>query len=96
MRPGVVVVLNICPKDLIQVPLVEDDEVIQTFFPDRANNSFSKGVLPWRSRSDEYFIDVHGLHPVDEHLPVDPVPVTDRVLRLTVVRKRCGDLVSRL
>ena len=95
MRPGVVVVLNICPKDLIQVPLVEDDEVIQTFSSDRANNSFSKGVLPSRSRSDEYFIDVHGFHPVDEHLPVDLVPIADRVFWLAVVRKRCGDLVSR-
>jgi len=77
------------------MPLVEDDKVIQAFSPDRDNHSFSKGILPWRSRSDEYFINVHGFHPVDERFPVDLVPVADRVLWLAVVRKRCGDLVSR-
>jgi len=95
MRPGVVVVLNICPKDLIQAPLVEDDEVIQAFSPDRANHFFRIGILPWRSGRDEYFIDVHGFHPVAEQLPVDLVPVADRVLWLAVVGKRCGGLVSR-
>ena len=77
------------------MPLVEDDEVIQTFSPNRSNDSFNKGILPWRSRSDEYFIDVHGFHPVDEHLAVDLVPVTNHVLWLAVVRKRCSDLASR-
>jgi len=76
------------------MPLVEDDEVIQTFSPDRADHSLGKGILPGRSRSDEDFIDVHSFHPVDEGCPVDFVPIADRVLRLAVVRKGCGDLVS--
>jgi hypothetical protein len=94
MRSAVAVVLNICSKDPIQVPFIENDKVIQVFSPDRSNHSFGVGILPWRPRSNEDFIDFHGFHPVKEHLPVDLVPVADHVFRLAVVRKCCGDLAS--
>ena len=77
------------------MPLVEDDEMIQTFSSHRANNSFSKGVLPWRSGCYKHFFDIQRLHPVDEHFPVDLVTVAYHVLWLAVARKCCGDLVSR-
>lgn len=61
-----------------------DDDMAQTLPSYRTDDALGKRILPWRPRSDEYFIDVHGFH-----------PVADRVFWFSVVRKCCGDLVSR-
>jgi len=94
MRSGVVVVLNICPKDLIEVPFVEDGEVIQTFSPNRANHSFGKGILPGRPWRDKHLLEVHGFHPVNERFSVDLVTVSNHVLRRAVERKGFRNLPS--
>jgi hypothetical protein len=46
MRPGLVVVLNIPRQDAAQVMLVKDNDVIQTFAADRADEAFELGILP--------------------------------------------------
>ena len=46
MRPGAVIVINVRRKHPAQMVLVEDDQVVQAFSPDRADDPLNVGVLP--------------------------------------------------
>jgi hypothetical protein len=43
---GPEMILKIARQDVPQVTLVEDDDVIQTFAADQADESFDKWILP--------------------------------------------------
>ena len=47
MRAASVVVLKVCRQHTAQVTLIEDDDVIEAFAADRADDSLDIGVLPW-------------------------------------------------
>ena len=46
MRPRPMIVLNIGRQDAAQVTLIENDDVIETFAPDRANDPLDISILP--------------------------------------------------
>jgi len=46
MHSGPVMILKIARQDVPQVALIEDDDVIQTFAADRADEALDKGILP--------------------------------------------------
>jgi hypothetical protein len=46
MRSGRVMVLKILRQDAAQMMLVKDDDVIQTFAADRADEALDIGILP--------------------------------------------------
>jgi hypothetical protein len=48
MRAASVVILKVCRQHSAQVTLIEDDDVIETFAADRADDAFDVGILPWR------------------------------------------------
>ena len=50
MRPASVVIPKIRGQHTAQVTLIEDDDVIETFAADRADDALHIGVLPWLSR----------------------------------------------
>ena len=47
MRAASVVVFKICRQHTAQVTVIEDDDVIETFATDRADDALDIGVLPW-------------------------------------------------
>jgi hypothetical protein len=47
MRPTLVMILKIGRQHTAQVTLIEDDDVIETFAADRADDALHIGVLPW-------------------------------------------------
>jgi len=46
MRSALVMILKITRQDIAQVTFVKDDDVIQAFAADRANDALDIGVLP--------------------------------------------------
>jgi hypothetical protein len=48
VRPDLVVIVGITLQDPTQVSLAQDDEVIETLAPDRADQSLRVPILPWR------------------------------------------------
>ena len=46
MGSGPVIILKIARQDAAQVTIVEDDDVIQTFAADRADEALDIGILP--------------------------------------------------
>ena len=49
----------------------EDDDMVKTFPPDRANQPFRMAILPWRSRRGWPVSNAHGTKPPLEYLAVD-------------------------
>ena len=70
MRPAVVVILKIRRQRTAQVMLIEDDDVIETFAADRADDALDIGVLPRRSRCGDDLLDRHRLDTITEGLPI--------------------------
>ena len=50
VRPRSLVVRHVGPKDPTKMPLIEDDDVVQTFAADRPDDAFDVGILPGRAR----------------------------------------------
>ena len=70
MGAASVVVLKVCRQHSAQVTLIEDDDVIETFAPDRATDALDIGVLPWRSRCSDDLLDRHRLEAIAEGRPI--------------------------
>lgn len=81
--------------------LIQDDNMVEAFSTNRADEPLHIGCLPWGSESGENFSDFHafGLRPED--LAVDAVAVPEQEPRRLVPGKclhelRCGPLGSRI
>jgi hypothetical protein len=70
MRPAVVVILKVLGQHMAQVTLIEDDDVIETFAADRADDALDIGILPWRSRCSDDLLDRHCLDTSAEGLTI--------------------------
>ena len=46
MGPGVVVVHEGGSQDVTQVALAQDEDMVETLSPDRADEAFREGILP--------------------------------------------------
>lgn len=79
----------------MQVPLVEDDKVVQAFSPDRANHSFGKGILPWRPWCNENLFDGHFLNSLLEEIAIDAITITNQILRHSVIWEGLSNLLCR-
>lgn len=70
MRAASVVILKVCRQHSAQVILIGDDDVIETFAADRANDALDIGVLPRRSRRGDDLLDSHRLNTIAEGLTI--------------------------
>ena len=70
MRAASVVILKVYRKHTAQVMLVGNDDVIETFAADRADDALDIGVLPRRSRRCDDLLDGHRLDTIAEGGPI--------------------------
>ena len=63
------------------MPLAEDDDIVETFPPDRANQSFRMSVLPWRAWRGWPVPNAHGAKPPGKNFTIDRVAIADDVVR---------------
>jgi hypothetical protein len=70
MSAASVVVLKVCRQHTAQVMLIEDEDVIEAFATDRADDAFDIGVLPRRSRRGDNLLDGHRLDTIAEGRPI--------------------------
>ena len=90
-----VVVREVAGQDAPQVLFAEDENMIQTLAPDRADEPLRERILPRAVRRREDFVDPHALHSVPELLTVDLVTVAQEVGRRGVIRKGIDNLLGR-
>src|SRR5216684_3363764 len=68
MRASPVIVREVAGQDPAQVRFAEDENVIQTLAPDRADEPLREGILPRAVRGRENFLDPHAFHSAPELL----------------------------
>ena len=90
--PVVVVVARIRAHASQQMELVEDDEVIDNFAPERSDEPLDVPVLPRRARRDAELRDAEMAHASIERRAVDPVAVANQRLE-AFVRDSFDDLL---
>ena len=66
MSPAPVIVVQVVPKDSAEMPLVQDDHVIQAFPPDRPDHPLDVWVLPGRSLGRPDLLDAQRGDPASE------------------------------
>jgi hypothetical protein len=66
MRAALVMIFKVSREHSAEVTLIEDDDVIETFATDRADDAFNIGVPPRRSRRDDDFLYGHRPNTVAE------------------------------
>src|SRR3954453_12278407 len=77
-----VVVTRVRAQHMTQMTLAEHDHMIKALASNRTDHSFGIAVLPWRSSRCRSVANAHRADAPRKDLAVDPVPVTDEVLRL--------------
>jgi hypothetical protein len=89
-----VIVREIAGQDAVQVAFAQDEDVIQTFAPDRANEPLREGVLPRALGRGQHVPDSDALHAVPKRVTVDAVPIAEEVGWRGVVRERLHNLLG--
>src|SRR5438093_9565530 len=77
-----------------RVAFAENQNVIQTLAPDRADEPLREGILPRAVRRREDFLDPHALHSLPKLLAVDLVTVAQEIGGRGVVREGVHDLLG--
>ena len=73
---------------------VQDEDMIQTLTPDRADEPLREGVLPRALGRGQHFPDSHALHALPERVTVDAVPIVEEIGRCGVVREGVDKLLG--
>src|SRR5262249_22769402 len=75
MRPKPVVIGDICREHPLEMPGVEDDDMIEHIAPDTPDEPLAVRILPGTSRGDLHFFDAHVLDALLERHTIDRVPI---------------------
>jgi hypothetical protein len=89
-----VIVREVAGQDAAQVAFAQDEDVIQTLAPDRANEPLREGVLPRVVGRGQHFPDTHALHSVPERVTIDAVAIAEKIGGSGVVGERLHDLLG--
>ena len=94
MRSRRVVIFGVGFQHTAQMVLIKNNDVIETFAPDRTDQSFDIAVLPWRSKRRWAVADAHRFQLILEGGAIDRVIVSnERVWRL--VPRKCFSKLLR-
>jgi hypothetical protein len=69
-----------------------DHDTVETFSPDRADQSLGVRILPWRSRRGRMIAYAHGAEALEEHPTVDGITIPDEASRRFHPRESLGQL----
>ena len=61
MSASLVIVPEVVGQDAARVPFAEDENVVQTFAPDRTDQALGERILPWAVRCDDDFLDIYAV-----------------------------------
>jgi hypothetical protein len=90
---GAVVVPPVGREGSAEMPLVENEDVVQALSEQRSNESLRVGVLPRGARSDRHLVKAERLNSPVEVRAVDPIAISDQVPGGRLPRERLDHLL---
>ena len=94
VRARPLVVRDVGLKDSTKMPLIEDDDVVQTLAADRADDAFNVGILPGRARCRPDGRETVGVDRPTERRVEGRVAVVEEEPRVRLVGKGLAELLS--
>src|SRR5215831_10473592 len=89
-----VIVSDICREHPLEMPVVEDNDMIEYVATDTSNEPLAVGILPGTARGNFDFFDAHVLDVLLKMLTVDRVAVSQQVTWGRIPGKRLNDLLD--
>src|SRR5262245_5348729 len=77
MCPGPMVVGEIAGQDAAQMAFAQNEGVIETLMPDRADETLGERILPRAAARGQGFLDTKALDTLPERLPVGPIAIAE-------------------
>ena len=90
-----VVVHKIALQQATEVPLVEDDHVVQTFPPHRSDQPLDESSLPGTPRGSDDFAYSEHLNTKAKAAAIDRATIGDQITLRVPLRERFDDLLRR-
>src|SRR5882724_1429263 len=94
MSSSPVIVRGVVGQDAAKVAFAQNEDMIETFAPDRADESLGERVLPRAVGRGQHFMDPQALHSVLERVTVDAVAIAEEIERRAVLRERVDELLG--
>jgi hypothetical protein len=94
MGTDAIVIVGIGSEDPVQMGLAQDQDMVQAFSPDRADEAFYVSVLRRRAGRGWSVADAHRPDPLPDDDTAGAVSIADEVAGRLVPRKGLGDLAS--
>ena len=76
------------------MPLAEHNDMVKAFPPDRADQTFSIAILPWRARRRRMIANAHGSKSANKDFAIGPIAVADQIARGLLPAERLRELIS--
>jgi hypothetical protein len=89
-----VIMGKVAGQETVKVPLAENEHVVQTLAPDRADEPLHERVLPRAVSRREHFEDPHAHEALPEGVAVERVAIAEEGGGRGVVRERLHDLLG--
>ncbi len=91
---GAMIIVQVGYQDPVKMAFVQDDDMIETFAPDRTDNALDVRRLPGRARRGQHFRGPHTSQALQRGPPIDAVAIADHVKRRRIPWKRLDDLLG--
>ncbi len=95
MRARVVIIVDVIPQGPAQVIFTDDDQMIETLSPNRADYAFGVWILEWRSRRGWRLFNLHPLYSQSKFCPVNLISIPKQIARSRVFREGFDELSGR-
>ena len=95
MGPVVMIVGKVVLQDCIEMPLIQDDHVIETVSPDAPHDAFAKWILPRFPGLDEDFFSSQALNQARECRIEDSLAIPEEISGSGIPRESLKDLQTR-
>ena len=95
MRPRVQVVIEVRAQDAVEMPLIENDDMVEAFSTDRTHEPFAIRILPRRPWRTHDLFDVQVLDARTKRAAVDSIAITNQESRHLIEWERFNDLLRR-
>src|SRR5215467_4592465 len=95
MRPRVVIIVEVISQGSAQLIFADDDQMIETFSANRADDAFGIWILEGRSRRGDHFFNLHSLYSQSKFFPVNLISIPEQIARRGVFREGFDDLSAR-
>ena len=95
MAAILVIIGKVIRENLAEVLCTEDNNMVQTFAANRANDSFDHGILPRRPRGDELLFQAQGFDSPREIRTIDGIVISEQVMGRDGVGESFDHLLSR-